>query len=118
MISASSGFDHKRVSGAGAHIWSCRAGGPGRLSAVPAGKLSAHKQAVAYLISGVPGTGKSAASADFARLTEDADMIWVHGTRIGGHGKSEKISATDLGRRLVIQWTAQLPRTRRDPMTR
>jgi len=35
-----------------------------------------------------------------------------------GHGKSEKIIAADLGRRLVIEWTTQLPSTRRDTVTR
>jgi len=36
---------------------------------------------------------------------------------IGGHHKSEKIMAFDLGRRLVIEWTTQLPPTRRGAVT-
>jgi hypothetical protein len=31
------------------------------------------------------------------------------------HGKSEKISPADPARRLVIEWTAQLPAARRSP---
>ncbi len=41
-------------------------------------------------------------------------MIWVPGPHIGMYGKSEKISAADPARCLVIEWTAQLPTTRRN----
>lgn len=34
-----------------------------------------------------------------------------------GLGKSEKINAADLSRRLVIEFTAQLPATRREAVT-
>jgi hypothetical protein len=45
-------------------------------------------------------------------------MIVVGCARIGGHGKSEKISASGLSRRLIIEWTALLPHTRREAVTR
>jgi hypothetical protein len=45
-------------------------------------------------------------------------MIVERFVQIATHGKSEKISPADLGRRLVIEWTAQLPPTRRDAVTR
>jgi hypothetical protein len=45
-------------------------------------------------------------------------MIVVDNDQIGSHGKSEKIMTADLGRRLVIEWTAQLPQTRRGSVTR
>ena len=45
-------------------------------------------------------------------------MIWVAESLIGAHGKSEKISAAHLARRLVIQWTALLPPMQRDAGTR
>jgi hypothetical protein len=36
----------------------------------------------------------------------------------GVYGKSEKISPADPARRLVIEWTAQLPATRRNTVPR
>jgi hypothetical protein len=45
-------------------------------------------------------------------------MISVAEDRIGAHGKSEKIFAADPGRRLVIEWTAELPTTRRNSSPR
>jgi len=40
-------------------------------------------------------------------------VIAVDLAGIGSHDKSEKIITADLGRRLVIEWTAQLPPTSR-----
>jgi hypothetical protein len=34
------------------------------------------------------------------------------------HGKSEKISPADPARRLVIEWTAEFPTTRRNAISR
>jgi hypothetical protein len=45
-------------------------------------------------------------------------MILVHWARIGMRDKSEKISPADPARRLVIEWTAQLPASRRRTTTR
>jgi hypothetical protein len=53
-----------------------------------------------------------------ANVQQPAGMIVVTISGIGGHGKSETISAIDLGQRLVIEWTAQLPPTRREVAAR
>jgi hypothetical protein len=45
-------------------------------------------------------------------------MIVVAEPRIGAHRKSEKINVAGLGHRLVIEWTAELPPTRRAALTR
>jgi len=45
-------------------------------------------------------------------------MIAVDQAQIAGYRKSEKINGADLGRRLVIEWTAQLPPKRRQAGTR
>jgi hypothetical protein len=45
-------------------------------------------------------------------------MIVVDFCTIGTHDKSEKIFAADHGRRLVIEWTAPLPATRRNTSPR
>jgi hypothetical protein len=45
-------------------------------------------------------------------------MIVVDNDQIGGCGKGETINAADLGRRLVIEWTTQLPSTERHTVTR
>jgi hypothetical protein len=45
-------------------------------------------------------------------------MIVVDKPLIGAHDKSEKVFAVDPGRRLVIEWTAHLPTTRRNTSTR
>jgi hypothetical protein len=45
-------------------------------------------------------------------------MIVVAQIRIGMHGKSEKFSPADPARRLVIEWTAQLPTTRHNAVSR
>jgi hypothetical protein len=37
---------------------------------------------------------------------------------IGMHGKSEKIMSADSAQRLVIEWTTQLPATRRSAAAR
>jgi hypothetical protein len=42
----------------------------------------------------------------------------VDQARIGMHGKSEKLSPAGPARRLVIEWTAQLPATRRNAVSR
>jgi hypothetical protein len=45
-------------------------------------------------------------------------MIVADCSHIGAHGKSEKIFAADPGRRLIIEWTAELPTTGRNTSPR
>ena len=49
-----------------------------------------------------------------ARVSDDLGR----NPRIGMHGKSEKIMPADPARRLVIEWTAQLPEGRRNAAAR
>jgi hypothetical protein len=37
---------------------------------------------------------------------------------IGAHRKSETINTAEVGHRLIIEWTTQLPPTRRGAVTR
>jgi hypothetical protein len=45
-------------------------------------------------------------------------MIMVTFYGIGAQDKSEMINVADTGRRLVIEWTTQLPATRRQMAAR
>jgi hypothetical protein len=44
-------------------------------------------------------------------------MIWEAAVQIGGCGKGETINAASIGRRLVIEWTTQLPSMERHTVT-
>lgn len=53
-------------------------------------------------------------NCEFVRATPGRSVSLA----IGMHGKTEKIGPADPARSLIIEWTAQLPATRRSPTSR